>query len=129
MATTRNDTRRRPERVASRIQREVSEVLAMELTDPRLRGVVVAGVEVTDDLSVAHVAFVVMGEDPDGSRTKNALIALARMRSAVRAKLAPRLGMRRVPEVKFAPDAGREEAARMEALLHEVGQELKKGET
>ncbi len=126
MKTVRRDAHRRPERVAARIQREIARVIAVELADPRLAGVVIAGVEITDDLSKARVAFVVMGDAPGGVRTQRALQALNGMRSAVRTKLATRLDMRRVPEVYFAQDVGREEANRMDALLHEVSQELKK---
>ncbi len=46
----------------------------------------------------------------------------------IRAKLGPRLGMRRTPELEFAYDAGREEVARLDAVLYEVERELKESE-
>ena len=127
MATTKKgDANRRPERVASRMQQELARVLAQDFTDPRLKDVVVAGVTVTDDLSLARVAFVVMGDDADGSRARAARKVLQTLTGAVRAKLAPRLGMRRVPTVQFDLDVGREEVMHLDSLLHEVSEELKK---
>lgn len=124
--TTKRDSGRRPERVAARIHEELAKLLLREFSDPRLTGVVIAAVTVTDDLSLARVNFVVMG-DEGGARAKAALGVLGKLSGAIRTRLAPALGMRRVPEVSFYIDGGREESQRLEALLHEVSQELKKG--
>lgn len=123
--TTKRDSGRRPERVAARIQQELSVVLSQEFGDPRLAGLVIAAVTVTDDLSLARVDFVIMG-DTDGAKARAALAVLSKLTSAIRTKLAPRVGLRRVPQVSFYIDEGREESQRLDALLHEVGQELKK---
>lgn len=124
MVTKKTDDHRRPARVATRIQRELSAVLGRDLDDPRVRGVVLSSVSVTDDLSLARVRFVLMGE-ADEKREKQAARRLKALTPALRAKLAPRLGMRRVPDLEFALDADRGEADRVEALLREVGEELR----
>ncbi len=124
MVTKKTDDHRRPARVAARIQRELSGVLGRELDDPRVRGVVLSSVQVTDDLSLARVRFVLLGED-DAVRLKQAARRLKALTPALRAKLAPRLGMRRVPDLEFAFDSDRGEADRVEALLREVGEELR----
>lgn len=128
MTTTKRETHR-TERVASRAHEELAGILRREFSDPRIKDVVLSHVHVTDDLSLARAAFVVMGDDPEGKRARAALKVLARLTPALRTKLAERLGIRRAPELTFALDEGREEVERLDALLHEVQQELapKKG--
>lgn len=130
MATTRKaDPKRRSGRVAARIQSELATALAQDFNDPRLQGVVISAVRVTDDLSLARVGVLMLGDDPEGKRLKAAVARLEALSSAVRAALAPKLEMRRVPNFRFEAAAVRAEADSLEALLHEVGQELsRKGE-
>lgn len=103
-------------------------LIAREVGDPRARDVVLSSVDVTEDVSLARVGFVVMGEDPDLSRAKAALKVLKRLTATLRAKLAPKLGVRRMPELEFHVDTDREAAQRIDAVLHEVEQELKAAE-
>ena len=114
----------RPERVAHLIQREISELLERELRDPRLQGhwVSVTGVDVTDDLSSARV-FVSMLEG--GPSRQEALAALERASGFLRHALAPRLGLREVPELRFLFDDSIERGSRVEDLLRR----LARGET
>lgn len=127
MATTnKSDAGRRPERVASRVRDELAAALTHELTDPRLAGVVVADVQVTADLSQAHVSIVVMGDDDAGSRAEQARKVLATLEGRLRKRIAPALAMRRVPALRFQVDRSRAETERLDKLLHEVGEELKK---
>ncbi len=130
MPTTRKvDSQRRTGRVAARIEAELAGVLSRDFDDPRLRGVVVTGVRVTDDLSVARVGVVMLGDDPGGKRLDSAVGRLEALGPALRSALAPKLAMRRVPNLRFEAAVVKVEAERLEALLHEVGQELsRKGE-
>ena len=126
MATSKTDDRRRPERVASRVREEITTAIARDLGDPRLAGVVVSGVRVTDDLSIARIAIRVLDDDAEGTRARAARSVLARLEGGLRKRLASGLAMRRVPSLRFELDASRGEQDRLDALLHEVDQELKK---
>lgn len=126
---TRIDDNRRAARVAQRIREELSLLVAQDVGDPRARDVVLSSVDVTEDISLARIGFVVMGDDPGAERAKAALKVLTRLRATLRAKLAPRLGVRRMPELEFHVDTDREAAQRIDAVLFEVGQELKASET
>ncbi len=57
------------------------------------------------------------------------LPSLARVAPFLRAQIAPRLGLRVTPEVKFLPDEALEEATRINRLLHrpEVARDLGPG--
>lgn len=126
-ATPRGDDRRRSSRVAQRIREELTQILSNEVGDPRAKGVMVSGVEVTEDISLARVSFVVIGDD-DGARAPAALKVLKRLTATIRTKLAPRLGVRRMPELEFRVDTGREDAQHIDSVLYEVAQELKEAE-
>lgn len=107
----------RPERVAELVQREVTEILARHLRDPRVQGFNVTDVEVSPDLGYATV-FVSTLET--GETRARALKALDRAAPAVRHLLAPRLGLREVPEVRFRFDESLERGQRVEELLRKI---------
>ena len=110
----------RPERVAERIKREVAEVLENHLRDPRLTGMVsVTDVEVTSDLGSAKVFVSVL---ESGAARDQAMKALASAAGFVRRQLAPRLGLREVPEIRFLLDTSIERGARVEDLLRKLAE-------
>jgi len=111
----------RPERVAERVQREVTDILTRKLRDPRLLAVTVTDVEVTADLKLATVFVSTLSAGPE---REAALTALKRAAPRVRRELAPRLSLREVPEVRFRFDESVERGARVEDLLRR----LKSGE-
>jgi ribosome-binding factor A len=108
----------RPERVAESIKREMAEILSQRLRDPRLGTMIsVTDVEVTKDLSVARIYVSVLA--PDDARDK-ALEALNHSTGFVRHELAPRLGLREVPEIRFLLDTSIQSGARVEELLRRI---------
>lgn len=110
----------RPERVAERIKRETAEILESELRDPRLHGIVsVTDVEITHDLSAAKIFVSALAE---GKEREQILIALRSAAPFVRRRLAPRLGLREVPEVRFLFDDSIERGARVESLLRKIAE-------
>ncbi len=127
MTTAKRDNHR-VDRVSARVQQELATMLQREFTDPRLIGVVLSHVAMTDDLGEATVSFVVMGDGADRPRAKEAVKVLRRITSTLRAKLAGALGIRRAPEVTFVIDEGREAVERLDAILAEVSTELKKSD-
>jgi ribosome-binding factor A len=108
----------RPERVAQLMRREIAEVLMRRLRDPRVTGMVsVTDVEVTHDLSSARIFVSIM---PDGPERKRALDALQSAAGYIRHELAPRLGLREVPELRFVLDTSIERGARVDELLRRI---------
>lgn len=107
----------RPERVAHLMRREVADIL-VRLRDPRIsRWVSVTDVEVTPDLSLARVYVSVLAA---GDERRCSLEALAHAAGFVRRELAPRLGLREVPEVRFLLDSSIETGARVDELLRKI---------
>lgn len=91
-------------------------MLIRDLKDPRLRGVSVTGVRMTDDLRRGRVGF----SHIEGSA--RAAAAVAGFQSAagfIRREIGRSLGLRYTPELDFEFDAGLERAARIDELLRE----------
>jgi len=108
----------RPERVAHLIQREVADLIANRLRDPGLGPwVSVTGVEVSPDLSFARVFVSMLAK---GTEREASLEALRRAAPFVRRTLAPRLGLREVPELRFEWDGSLEQGARIEEILRKL---------
>lgn len=113
----------RPERVGHLMQREIADILANRLRDPRLGAMVsVTDVEVTPDLSFARVYVSVLPQGEDRGRV---VAGLQHAAGFVRRELAPRLGLREVPELRFLLDDSMERGARVEELLKKI----ERGET
>jgi len=108
----------RPERVAQLMRREIAEVLMRRLRDPRVSGMVsVTDVEVSHDLSSARIFVSIM---PDGPERQRSLAALQSAAGYIRHELAPRLGLREVPELRFVLDTSIERGARVDDLLRRI---------
>lgn len=106
----------RSERVADQIQREVAEIIAQDLNDPRIGRVTVSGSSLSRDLSNATL-YITMPADGD---VKRALEGLNRATGFVRRRLGQRVRMRYVPRLRFAHDATLERATRVGELLDEA---------
>ncbi len=103
----------RSERVADQIQREVAEIIAQELEDPRIGRVTVSGSSISKDLSNATL-YITMPADGDVQR---ALEGLNRASGFVRRRLGQRVRMRYVPRLRFAHDETLDRATRVGELI------------
>ncbi len=65
MAAKKSSTPNRAFKVADQIQRDLSELIARELKDPRVGLVTLQGVEVTPDYAHAKVFFSLLTGDPE----------------------------------------------------------------
>jgi ribosome-binding factor A len=102
----------RGHRVADQIQRDLSELIARELKDPRVGMVTINAVEVTPDYAHAKVFFSVLTGNPE--ETTEALNAAA---GFLRNGLFKRLSIHTVPTLHFVYDRTTERAADLNALI------------
>jgi ribosome-binding factor A len=112
---------KRATRVGERLREELSAALR-DLRDPRLAGVLVTRVEVTDDLQAARV-YVRRELGGDPAAVKGALGALDRANRRLRRAAAQALGLRYAPTLRFFYDEAPDAVARIEELLREVKKE------
>ncbi len=99
-------------KVADQIQRDLTELIARELKDPRVGMVTVQAVEVTPDYAHAKVFFSVLVGDPDQCEE-----ALNQAAGFLRNGLFKRLQIHTVPTLHFLFDRTTERAADMNALI------------
>ena len=107
----------RTRRVADQIQRELSEIIRLELKDPRVGMVTLTGVEVTPDYSHAKVFFTTMGNEAQRDATER---AFARASGFMRTELAHRLRLRVTPDLIFTFDESVERGARLSKLIDDA---------
>ena len=99
-------------KVADQIQRDLAELIARELKDPRVGMVTLQGVEVTPDYAHAKVFFSILTGDP--VETAEGLNQAA---GFLRNGLFKRLHIHTVPTLHFVFDRTTERAADMNALI------------
>jgi len=107
----------RVERIQAQVREEVSQMLATEVRDPGVGLVTVTRAKVTGDLSLTRIYWTILG---DAEERKKTVKALERATGFVRHLLAERLGLRRVPEVKFIYDESVAAQSRIEEIIQEI---------
>ena len=101
-------------RVAERIRDELSEMLVMEISDPRLAGVSVTDVRVDRELAYAEVYVSAL----EGSeRAREILEGLEHASGYFRHELAQRIDLFTFPRLRFHWDPTFEKADRIERLI------------
>lgn len=91
----------RPRRVAEQIQRELADLISLELKDPRVGMVTITGVDVTSDYAHAKVYVTLLGGD---EQVVEALAGLQSAAGFLRSRLAHRMKLRITPQLHFLYD-------------------------
>ena len=112
MPARKSATPNRGFKVADQIQRDLTELIARELKDPRVGMVTIQSVEVTPDYAHAKVFFSVLIGD-----AKECEVALNQAAGFLRNGLFKRLHIHTVPTLHFLFDRTTERAADMNALI------------
>ena len=108
----KSSTPNRGFRVADQIQRDLAELIAREVKDPRVGMVTLNAVEVTPDYAHAKVFFSVLTGDPQETQE-----ALNHAAGHLRNLLFKRLHIHTVPTLHFMFDRTTERASDMNALI------------
>ena len=119
-------------RINMEVQRELSEIIRLEIKDPRVNGAMtsVVAVEVTPDLKYCKAYISVLGDE---ERAKDALTGLKSAVGYIRRELAHRVNLRNTPEITFVLDQSIEYGVNMsrlpsqsfKSLIDEVTRDLK----
>ena len=112
--------RLRVEKVQEAIQHELSNMLLLDVKDPRIKFVTVTGVELTDDMSYATIFVSMYGtEEQQEAAWKGLQKALGFMRS----EIAKRIRLRFAPQLLLKKDTSFEYSARIETILNKIKKE------
>lgn len=106
---------RRTERINAQLRSEISKMIATEIKDPRISGIVtIMQVDTTVDLSYAKVYVSVYGTDADKRNTLKALSSASRF---IQKELLRRLTIRSMPYLSFRLDETIERGNEILALI------------
>ncbi|HTP62624.1 MAG TPA: 30S ribosome-binding factor RbfA [Burkholderiales bacterium] len=109
-------SRGRPQKVADLIQRELSELIRLEVRDPRVGMVTITSVDVSPDLSHAKVFITLLQTE----KLKETLQGLQRAAGFLRSQLAHRMKMYTTPELRFVYDESVERGDHLSRLIDSV---------
>ena len=104
----------RARRVADQMQRELSELIRLEIKDPRVGMLTITEVEVTRDMDHAKVFFTTLGGKPEHDAC---LEGLQRASGFLRTQLSQRMQLRQVPKLSFVYDHSVERGVQLSQLI------------
>ena len=104
----------RNQRLGNQVLRTLNELLRMETKDPRLKMVSLNAVELTRDLSVARIHFIMLDPNGDPAPVQE---GLERASGFLRSRLGREIKIRHVPELRFFHDNSAAEAQRISSLI------------
>ena len=107
----------RSRRIAEQVQRELSDIIRLELKDPRVGMITITDVEVSPDQSHARIFFTLLGDQP---RITDATAGLQHASGFLRSQLAQRMKLRIVPHLQFKYDESVERGMRLSQLIDEA---------
>lgn len=108
---------KRAVRVGDQIQKGISYLLLERVKDPRVRGVTVTGIKLSNDLKRARVFFSVIGEQ---DQINKAQAGLDSAKGFIKREIGLRLSLRYTPEINFTYDPSLESGSHMESLFEKL---------
>jgi len=105
-------------RVADQIQRDLSEIVAFELKDPRVGMITMTEVQITADYAHAKVFFTMLSDDAETIR--NTVAGLHKAAGYIRIQLGKRLSIHTLPELHFIHDTSTARGVEMSRLIDEA---------
>ncbi len=109
---------KRATRVGDLILREMAFLLLEKVEDPRIQGVTLTGIRLSNDLKQAKVFYSVLGGE---GQVEKALAGLNSARGFIKRQIGIRMELRYVPEILFVHDASLEAGSHMERVFEEIG--------
>jgi len=111
---------KRADRVSGLIQKDLSDLLATKIKDPRLDLVTITRVNITGDLRSAKVYFsVVEGHE----RAPGAMAGFESAKGYLKRRLGHRLKLRHIPELKFVYDESFDRADAIDRIFKTIRDE------
>ena len=105
----------RTDRIAEQIQREVAQLLRLDVKDPRVRMITLTGVEVTRDYSHAKVFYTAL--DGESAAVQQ---GLEHASGYLRSQLAHSMKLRIMPQLHFVYDPSIERGAHLSQLIDQA---------
>ena len=107
----------RAERVSGLIQETLSDLLKKRIHDPRLRMATITTVKMSADLKTARVYYAIYGGD---KKSRDAAMGFESARGFIKRVLAPKLGLRYMPDLNFFYDDSFDYGSHIDQLLEKI---------
>lgn len=104
----------RGERISVKIQQAITELLSKKMQDPRIEMATISYVKLSPDLRVAFVHVAVFG---DKKRVLETLEGFKKSKGFIKKRIAPKLGLKYMPDLRFVHDDSFDKAAKMDELI------------
>ena len=105
-------------RVADQIQRDLAEIVAYELKDPRVGMITITEVQVTPDYAHAKVFFTMLKDDKEA--IKNTVDGLSKAAGYMRNQLGKRLHIHTLPQLHFVHDSSTSRGMELSLLIDQA---------
>jgi ribosome-binding factor A len=105
-------------RIADQIQRDLSELIAFELKDPRVGMVTITEVQITPDYAHARIFFTMLNDDEEAIR--NTLEGLVKASGFLRGQLGRRLTIHTLPQLHFVHDTSVSRGMQLSSLIEQA---------
>ncbi len=103
-------------RIASLIQKNISDIILFELKNPIMKLVNVSYCDISNDFSLAKVYVTHLNRE----QTNDAVNQLNKLKGAIRTSLAKKMDIYKVPELVFIKDETLDNYEKIEKILKEV---------
>ena len=104
------------DRIASMMEKEISNILKLEIKDEQIKFVTITACHVTNDLSFAKIYVTVL----DDKKIDNTIKALNNAKGFIRKELTNRIDIRHVPELEFIYDDSIAYGKKIEDKIKEI---------
>jgi ribosome-binding factor A len=108
---------KRAVRVGDQLLREVADLLARRVKDPRVKGTTLTGIHLSNDLRHAKIFFSLIGDE---EAVRNAQEGLESAKGFIKREVSLGMELRYTPEIVFRHDPSLREGAHMERVLQSV---------
>lgn len=109
---------KRAVRVGDQILREIALLLLKRVKDPRIQGVTITGIRLSNNLKLAKVYYSVIGEK---NQIERAQAGLDSAKGFIKREIGLRMELRYIPEILFLHDPSLESGSLMDRLFEEMG--------
>ncbi len=104
-------------KVGDQILKEMSFILLDRVTDPRVKGVTVTGIKLSNDLKRARVFFSVIGDE---NLIDKAQAGLDSAKGFIKREISSRMSLKYTPEIIFQYDSSLKYGSDMEKLFEKI---------
>lgn len=114
-------------RVADQIHRDLSELIAFEVKDPRVGLITITEVQLTPDYAHAKIFFTTLKDQPEAVR--QTVEGLEKASGYLRAQLGRRLHIHTLPQLHFVHDSSVARGMELSTLIDQANAQRAKDDT